>query len=89
VRRPSISRSLPINRSLNTGNSTLTDTSPSVSIHKRTLDSGIYTITNLSNFNWAVLSNDDDNSDVVAGCSADEDAGEKVSVYRNFFGSGT
>ena len=39
---------------------------------------GVYTIENVKNRNWAVLVNDDDRSDVIAGTSADKDAGEKV-----------
>jgi len=43
-----------------------------------TLSTGVYTITNVKNRNWAVLVNDDDRSDVIAGNSAHKDAGEKV-----------
>ena len=42
------------------------------------LPTGVYTIENVKNRNWAVLANDDDRSDVIAGTSADKDAGEKV-----------
>ena len=43
-----------------------------------TLSTGVYTITNVKNQNWAVLVNDDDRSDVISGNSAHNDAGEKV-----------
>ena len=46
--------------------------------HLPTLSTGVYTIANVKNRNWAVLVNDDDRSDVIAGNSADQDAGEKV-----------
>ena len=42
------------------------------------LSKGVYTIENVKNHNWAVLANDNDRSDVIAGNSADKDAGEKV-----------
>ena len=44
-----------------------------------TLSTGVYTIENVKNHNWAVLVNEDDRSDVISGNSADKDAGEKVS----------
>jgi len=43
-----------------------------------TLSTGVYTIENAKNRNWAVLVNEDDRSDVISGNSADKDAGEKV-----------
>jgi hypothetical protein len=49
-----------------------------------TLSTGVYTITNVKNHNWAVLVNEDDRSDVIAGNSADKDAGEKV-TSANFY----
>jgi len=42
------------------------------------LNSGVYTITNLKNNNWAVLTNDNDDDNVVSGFSGDLDAGETV-----------
>ena len=44
------------------------------------LSTGLYTIENVKNHNWAVLVNDDDRSDVISGNSADKDGGEKVSL---------
>jgi hypothetical protein len=44
------------------------------------LSKGVYTIENVKNRNWAVLANDDDRSDVIAGTSADKGAGEKVNL---------
>jgi len=44
------------------------------------LSTGVYTIENVKNRNWAVLANDDDRSDVIAGTSADKSAGEKVTL---------
>jgi len=43
-----------------------------------TLSTGVYTITNVKNHNWAVLVNDDDRSDVISGNGAHKNAGEKV-----------
>ena len=43
-----------------------------------TLSAGVYTIKNVKNHNWAVLVNENDRSDVIAGNSAHKDAGEKV-----------
>ena len=48
------------------------------------LTTGVYTIENIKNRNWAVLMNDDDRSDMIAGTSADKDAGEKV-TSTNFY----
>src|ERR1700722_9728828 len=48
-----------------------------------TLSTGVYTIENVKNHNWAVLLNENDRSDVIAGNSADKDAGEKVT--SNFY----
>jgi hypothetical protein len=42
------------------------------------LDSGIYTIKNVKNHNWAVLLNADDRGEVVAGSHKD---GEKVRSF--------
>ena len=39
---------------------------------------GVYTLENVKTRNWAVLLNDDDRNDVIAGTNADKDAGEKV-----------
>ena len=49
------------------------------------LSTGVYTIENVKNRNWAVLVNDDDRSDVISGNSAHKDAGEKVSsaIFTN------
>ncbi|TDL26586.1 hypothetical protein BD410DRAFT_783658 [Rickenella mellea] len=44
------------------------------------LKSGVYTIVNVRNRNWAVVLNDNDLGDVVAGSSADEHAGEKWNI---------
>ena len=43
---------------------------------------GVYTLENVKTRNWAVLLNDDDRSDVVAGTNADKDAGEKVTFVH-------
>ena len=43
-----------------------------------TLSTGLYTIKNVQSSNCAVIVDDDDRSDVIAGTSADKDAGEKV-----------
>ena len=48
------------------------------------LSTGVYTIANVKNRNWAVLMNEDDRSDVTAGNSADKDTGEKV-TSTNFY----
>ena len=48
------------------------------------LSTGVYTIENVKNRNWAVLVNEDDRSDVIAGNSADKDTGEKVTP-ANFY----
>jgi hypothetical protein len=42
------------------------------------IPSGEYIIENVYNRNWAVLSNDNDYEDVIAGTDADESAGHKV-----------
>ena len=39
---------------------------------------GVYTLENVKTRNWAVIINDDDRSDVIAGTNVDKDAGEKV-----------
>ncbi|TDL26582.1 hypothetical protein BD410DRAFT_783648 [Rickenella mellea] len=44
------------------------------------LKSGVYTIVNVRNRNWAVVLNDNDLGDVVAGSSADEHVGEKWNI---------
>jgi hypothetical protein len=43
---------------------------------------GVYRLENVKTRNWAVLLNDDDRSDVIAGTNADKDAGEKVSFVN-------
>ena len=43
---------------------------------------GVYTLENVKTRNWAVLLNDDDRSDVIAGTNADKDAGEKVTFIN-------
>ena len=43
------------------------------------LPTGVYTIENVKNRNWAILLNDDDRSEVIAGTDDNVDAGEKVS----------
>ena len=45
---------------------------------------GVYTFENVKTRNWAVLMNDDDRSDVIAGTSADKATGEKV-TSTNFY----
>ena len=47
-----------------------------------TLSTGVYTIENVKNHNWAVLVNENDRSDVIAGNSAHKDAGEKVTSAK-------
>jgi hypothetical protein len=42
------------------------------------LPSGVYTIVNVKNCNWAILRNNDDGSDVISGSDAFDDAGERV-----------
>jgi hypothetical protein len=42
------------------------------------LPSGVYTIENVHNRNWAILANDNDGDDVLSGTDADESAGHKV-----------
>jgi hypothetical protein len=42
------------------------------------LPSGVYTIENAHNRNWAILVNDNDGDDVLSGTDADENAGHKV-----------
>jgi len=44
------------------------------------LSTGVYTIKNVKNHNWAVLINENDRSDVIAGNSAHKEAGEKVTL---------
>ena len=39
---------------------------------------GVCTLENVKTRNWAVIINDDDRSDVIAGTNVDKDAGEKV-----------
>ena len=48
------------------------------------LSTSVYTIENVKNRNWAVLINENDRSDVIAGNSAHKDAGEKV-TSANFY----
>ena len=43
-----------------------------------TLSTGVCTITNVKNHNWAVLVNDDDRSDVISRNGTHKDAGEMV-----------
>jgi hypothetical protein len=45
------------------------------------LSSGIYTIENVKNHNWAMLFNADE-GEVVAGSSASTNVGEKVSLSK-------
>jgi len=52
--------------------------------HLPTLSTGVYTITNVKNRNWAVLVNDNDRSDVISGTNADKDAGEKVTSANSY-----
>jgi hypothetical protein len=42
------------------------------------LPSGVYTIENVQNRNWAILLNDNDGDDVISGTDADENVGHKV-----------
>jgi hypothetical protein len=42
------------------------------------IPSGVYTIENAHNRNWAVLLNDNDGDDVISGTDADDNAGHKV-----------
>jgi hypothetical protein len=42
------------------------------------LSSGIYTIQNVKNSNWAMLLDGNDEGEVVAGSSASPNVGEKV-----------
>jgi hypothetical protein len=42
------------------------------------LPSGVYTIENARNRNWAILVNDNDEDDVISGTDGDENAGHKV-----------
>jgi hypothetical protein len=46
------------------------------------LPSGIYTIQNVKNRNWAMLLNANEGK-VVAGSSASTNVGEKVSLFEN------
>jgi hypothetical protein len=46
--------------------------------HDMALSSGIYTIKNVKNSNWAMLLDGNDEGEVVAGSSARTNVGEKV-----------
>jgi hypothetical protein len=43
---------------------------------------GVCTLENVKTCNWAVILNDDDRSDVIAGTNVDEGAGEKVTLIN-------
>jgi len=47
-----------------------------------TVPTGVYIFENVKTRNWAVLLNDDDRNDVIAGTNADKDAGEKVTFIN-------
>jgi hypothetical protein len=63
----------------------ITSTTKTVKKPSMDLSSGVYTIENVQNRNWAILANDNDGDDVLSG---DTDSGHKVERLPFFFDVG-